>query len=119
MSLFPLWGAECSKTNQEVKRKTAFAYKLVFTGSFVPQRPYADCRLGRNTAIWDYAWIKQSYPPALSICHHILQSLGYEFGLGLWRQSSAVLANNLQCKMIVFIEEHHRVDRGIRANKPW
>lgn len=53
------------------------------------------------------------------ICHHTLQSCGYEFGLGLWRQSSADLANNLQCKMIIFIEEHQHVDRGIRANKPW
>ena len=53
------------------------------------------------------------------IGHHTLQSCGYEFGLGLWRQSSADQANNLQCKPIVFIEECHHVDRGIRANKPW
>lgn len=51
-------------------------------------------------------------------CHHILQSHRYEFGLGSWRQSSADLANNLQCKMIVFIEECHHADRGIRAKKP-
>lgn len=53
------------------------------------------------------------------ICHHILESRRYEFGLGLWRQSSAGLANTLQGKMIIFIAERHRVDRGIRANKPW
>lgn len=42
-----------------------------------------------------------------------------EFGLGLWRQSSADLANHLQCKMIILVEEHQPADRGIRANKPW
>lgn len=52
------------------------------------------------------------------ICHHILESRRYEFGLGLWRQSSAALANNLQGKTIIFIVERRRVDRGIRANKP-
>lgn len=52
------------------------------------------------------------------ICHHTLQSCGYEFGLGLWRQGPADLANNLWCKMIIFLEERQLVDRGIRANKP-
>lgn len=83
-----------------------------------PRGHRLDCGLGSNTAIWDYAWIKQSYPHEL-ICHHTLQSCGYEFGLGLWRQSSADLANNLQCEMVIFIEECQHVDRRIRANKPW
>ena len=39
MSLFSSWGAESSWSNQEAKKKTAFAYKLIFTASFAPQRP--------------------------------------------------------------------------------